>query len=62
MSIISLGEPFYTTKQDGTGLGLLVTNQIISDHIGEINIESSLDKGTKVNVILPISQNKSTTK
>ena len=31
-------------KQDGTGLGLMVTNQIIKDHNGEIKIESSLEK------------------
>ncbi|WP_342429823.1 ATP-binding protein [Neobacillus sp. FSL H8-0543] len=55
--ILSLGEPFYTTKQDGTGLGLLVSNQIISDHHGKMTIDSSLDKGTTVNVIIPITQN-----
>jgi signal transduction histidine kinase len=55
--ILSLGEPFYTTKQDGTGLGLMVTNQIISDHHGKMTIDSSLDKGTTVKVILPITQN-----
>jgi signal transduction histidine kinase len=60
--ILSLGEPFYTTKQDGTGLGLMVTNQIITDHHGKIIIESSIDKGTTVNVILPITQNKNTMK
>jgi signal transduction histidine kinase len=54
--ILSLGEPFYTTKQDGTGLGLMVTNQIINDHKGEIKIESTLNKGTTVSVILPIVQ------
>jgi signal transduction histidine kinase len=56
-SIPNLGEPFFTTKQDGTGLGLMVTNQIIKDHKGEFNIESTLSKGTKVNVTLPIAQN-----
>jgi signal transduction histidine kinase len=55
-NIINLGEPFYTTKKDGTGLGLMVTNQIIGDHKGDFTIESSLGKGTKVVVTLPISQ------
>ncbi|MCQ6281503.1 ATP-binding protein [Bacillus sp. EB600] len=54
--ILNLGEPFYTTKKDGNGLGLMVTNQIISDHNGQFRIESSVGVGTKVNVILPISQ------
>ena len=35
-ALINLGEPFYTTKKDGTGLGLMVTNQIIKDHNGDI--------------------------
>jgi signal transduction histidine kinase len=55
-NIINLGEPFYTTKKDGTGLGLMVTNQIIGDHKGDFTIESSPGKGTKVVVTLPISQ------
>lgn len=55
-SIPSLGEPFFTTKKDGTGLGLMVSNQIIEDHQGEIAINSSLENGTLVDVTLPISQ------
>jgi len=55
-NILNLGEPFFTTKKDGTGLGLMVTNQIIKDHNGELKIESEIGKGTKVKVMLPISQ------
>lgn len=55
-NILNIVEPFFTTKKDGTGLGLMVTNQIIKDHNGELKIESEIGKGTKVNVILPISQ------
>jgi signal transduction histidine kinase len=54
--VLNLGEPFYTTKKDGTGLGLMVTNQIVKDHNGELIIESSIGKGTKIEVILPITQ------
>jgi signal transduction histidine kinase len=54
-SIPNLGEPFYTTKNEGTGLGLMVSNQIIQDHHGEISIKSSLETGTLVNVTMPIS-------
>jgi signal transduction histidine kinase len=55
-NILNLGEPFFTTKKDGTGLGLMVSNQIILDHKGEIKIESSYGAGTRVNVKLPILQ------
>ena len=48
--------PFYTTKEDGTGLGLIVTKKIIEDHQGKIRVESELNKGTKVELILPIVQ------
>lgn len=50
-----LGEPFYTTKEKGTGLGLLVSNKIIKDHQGRLNITSEIAKGTIVDIILPIS-------
>ncbi|MEH7011617.1 ATP-binding protein [Neobacillus niacini] len=55
-NILNLGEPFFTTKRDGTGLGLMVTNQIIKDHKGNMKIESKLEKGTKVTLVLPIIQ------
>jgi signal transduction histidine kinase len=56
-SIPNLGEPFFTTKTDGTGLGLMVSNQIVQDHQGEITINSSVGKGTMINVTVPISHN-----
>jgi signal transduction histidine kinase len=55
-SIPNLGEPFYTTKTEGTGLGLMVTNQIINDHLGEITITSKREIGTIIGVTLPITQ------
>lgn len=53
-NIHNVGEPYFTTKKDGTGLGLMVTNQIINEHLGEFNIYTNLEKGTKVDVVLPI--------
>lgn len=51
-------EPFLTTRLDqgGTGLGLSISHSIIKDHNGLIKIESELDRGTRVNIILPVWQ------
>jgi two-component system sensor histidine kinase HydH len=46
-------EPFYTTKPDGTGLGLAVTRKIIEGHGGTLDIVSKPGQGTTVNVNLP---------
>ena len=51
--IPKLGEPFYTTKEKGTGLGLMTSYKIIENHNGEINISSKINEGTTVEVILP---------
>ncbi|MET3698634.1 PAS domain S-box-containing protein [Bacillus oleivorans] len=41
-----LGEPFFTTKQDGNGLGLMVSYKIIQNHKGTIQVNSQLNQGT----------------
>ena len=46
--------PFFTTRPDGTGLGLSVTNRIIEGHDGRIEVESELNKGTTFRLILPL--------
>jgi len=51
-----LFQPFFTTKDYGTGLGLMVSKKIIEDHNGQISINSNLGNGTKVEIILPITQ------
>lgn len=48
-----LGEPFYTNKEKGTGLGLMVTQRIIEGHKGVLHIESEVGKGTVVTISLP---------
>lgn len=48
-----LGEPFYTTKANGTGLGLMVTHKIIERHGGSIEYESTEGEGTTVTISFP---------
>ncbi len=50
-------EPFFTTKKDGTGLGLSVSYGIIKAHKGNIKIQSEEGKGTTVIIELPLADN-----
>jgi signal transduction histidine kinase len=54
---LRLFEPFYTTKSRGTGLGLTVVQRIVEAHGGSIEVDSTLDKGTTIGVILPRDKN-----
>ena len=46
-------EPFYTTKTNGSGLGLTIAAQIARDHHGELKLESREGEGTTVTFRLP---------
>ena len=46
-------EPFYTTHNGGTGLGLSTAHSIISAHLGSISVSSSPASGTEFVVSLP---------
>jgi PAS domain S-box-containing protein len=48
-----IGEPFYTNKEKGTGLGVMVSQRIIESHKGTMDITSEVGKGTTVTVTLP---------
>ncbi|MFG6117089.1 ATP-binding protein [Halobacillus sp. MO56] len=49
-----LGEPFFTTKKDGTGLGIMVTRKMVDDLGGTINYSSEEGEGTSVAILFPI--------
>ncbi|MBF0226239.1 MAG: PAS domain S-box protein [Desulfobacterales bacterium] len=48
-------EPYYTTKQKGSGLGLATAYSIIKRHGGHITVYSEIEKGTVFNIYLPAS-------
>ena len=48
--------PFYTTKGNGTGLGLSVARRTVEDHHGRIEVSSELGSGTTFSVVLPLRQ------
>ncbi|MFN2542880.1 MAG: ATP-binding protein [Chthoniobacterales bacterium] len=47
-------DPFFSTKDYGTGLGLSVVHGIIQEHGGQIEVESELKKGTAFHILLPL--------
>ncbi|MCE0460304.1 sensor histidine kinase [Pseudomonas uvaldensis] len=49
-----LGEPFFTTKATGTGLGLTVVKAVARAHQGELTLRSRLGRGTCATVCLPL--------
>ena len=51
-------EPFFTTRRNegGSGLGLSVCSKIIKEHQGEMQIQSTLGKGTQIRLIFALAQ------
>lgn len=49
----SIGTPFYSLKSKGTGLGIMICNQIVVNNNGSIHYESAVGKGTTVTIKLP---------
>jgi signal transduction histidine kinase len=47
---------YFTTKADGTGVGLAVTNQIVEAHQGRIDVDSTPGRGTRMSIRIPAGQ------
>lgn len=52
--IHKLKEPFFTTKKEGTGLGLMISSQILERHNGRLDILQNHTKGSTFRVVLPV--------
>jgi signal transduction histidine kinase len=48
-----LFDPFFSTKDNGSGLGLALTQQIVKDHGGDVSVDSVVGKGTTFTVSVP---------
>jgi len=51
-----LGSAFFTTRQDGTGLGLMIVQRIAREHGGSVQITSREGKGTSVKLQIPLQE------
>lgn len=51
-----LGQPYYTTKHGGTGLGLMIVQRIAREHGGDLQLQSVPGKGTTARLRLPFSE------
>jgi len=56
--LVKIFQPFFSTKQKGTGMGLAICRRIVNDHDGEIVVESRKNEGTTFSVLLPLPENK----
>ncbi len=54
-------EPFYSTKERGTGLGLAFVQQVVRDHGGTVTCESELGRGTTFTIRLPVQADEAVT-
>lgn len=54
--LANIFNPFYTTKESGTGLGLPIANRIVTNHGGKIQVDNRPGEGATFTVVLPLGQ------
>lgn len=55
-NIDKIQEPFFTTKDDGVGLGMGLAHQMIRHHDGKFSITSNEGEGTQIEIKLPVKK------
>ena len=55
-NMAKLFEPYFTTKETGTGLGLLIVRRIVREHGGEIQLDSQQGAGLTFRILLPVRE------
>ncbi len=55
-TLAKIFEPYYTTKANGTGLGMTMVYKIIKEFSGDIHVESQEGKGTVFTMVFPLHQ------
>ena len=56
--INKLFKPYFTTKKEGTGLGMFMVQRIIQDHGGELTVHSEKGRGTRIDISMPVLDKK----
>jgi signal transduction histidine kinase len=54
VTVSKVFDPFYSTREDGTGLGLTIVHRIVDEHDGHIELASSPGQGTVFTVYVPV--------
>lgn len=57
-NLSKIGDPFFTTKENGTGMGLMISFKIIQSHNGKLEIDSKENEGTTLTVLMPLYKNR----
>jgi two-component system sensor histidine kinase HydH len=47
--------PFFSTKATGTGMGMAIAQRLVQEHLGRMELDSQVGRGTTVSLLLPVS-------